>query len=194
MEINPSDTIWVLVYSALVMLMTPGVALFYGGMVRRKNVLSTLMMSFAVLGLVGFRILWGLVGSHHARFTAFIYKPTTVFAYLKDIVKAHPRRYLGHNPAGGAMVVALLLSLLATTLMGLLVLGGQEFTGPFAQWASSLSHHQVEWLEEGHEWIANFTLLLVFAHLAGVALASLQHRENLVRSMFTGRKEELNHE
>jgi Amt family ammonium transporter len=58
--VNAADTAWLLVSSALVMLMTPGVALFYGGMVRRKNVLSTIMMSFAVLGLVG--LLWVLYG------------------------------------------------------------------------------------------------------------------------------------
>ena len=58
MTISSGDTAWILVSSALVMLMTPGVALFYGGMVRRKNVLSTIMMSFAALGLVG--LLWVL--------------------------------------------------------------------------------------------------------------------------------------
>ncbi len=60
MPINQADTVWILISSALVMLMTPGVALFYGGMVRRKNILSTLMMSFACLGLVG--LLWVLYG------------------------------------------------------------------------------------------------------------------------------------
>ncbi len=60
MPINSGDTAWILVSAALVMLMTPGLALFYGGMVRRKNVLSTMMMSFAMLGLVG--ILWVLYG------------------------------------------------------------------------------------------------------------------------------------
>ena len=60
MSINPADTVWILISSALVMLMTPGVALFYGGMVRRKNLLSTMMMSFACLGLVG--VLWVLYG------------------------------------------------------------------------------------------------------------------------------------
>ena len=60
MSINPADTVWILISSALVMLMTPGVALFYGGMVRRKNLLSTMMMSFACLGLVG--LLWVLYG------------------------------------------------------------------------------------------------------------------------------------
>ncbi len=58
--ISPADTAWVLVSAALVMLMTPGLALFYGGMVRRKNVLSTIMMSFALLGLIG--TLWALYG------------------------------------------------------------------------------------------------------------------------------------
>ena len=58
--IDAGDTAWLLISSALVMLMTPGLALFYGGMVRRKNVLSTIMMSFAPLGLIG--ILWVLFG------------------------------------------------------------------------------------------------------------------------------------
>ena len=53
MPVSSGDTAWILISSALVMLMTPGVALFYGGMVRRKNVLSTIMMSFVCLGLVG---------------------------------------------------------------------------------------------------------------------------------------------
>lgn len=58
--VNAADTAWLLISSALVMLMTPGLALFYGGMVRRKNVLSTIMMSFALIGLVS--ILWVLYG------------------------------------------------------------------------------------------------------------------------------------
>ncbi|MGD9143056.1 MAG: ammonium transporter [Dehalococcoidia bacterium] len=60
MAVNAADTAWILISSALVMLMTPGVAFFYGGMVRRKNLLSTLMMSFFCLGLVG--ILWIVYG------------------------------------------------------------------------------------------------------------------------------------
>ena len=60
MPINAGDTVWILISSALVMLMTPGLALFYGGMARRNNLLSTIMMSFATLGVVG--ILWVLYG------------------------------------------------------------------------------------------------------------------------------------
>jgi Amt family ammonium transporter len=60
MSTNSGDTAWLLMSSALVMLMTPGLALFYGGMVRRKNILSTIMMSFVCLGLVG--LLWVLYG------------------------------------------------------------------------------------------------------------------------------------
>ena len=53
MEVNHADTAWILISSALVMLMTPGLALFYGGMARRNNLLSTIMMSFAALGVIG---------------------------------------------------------------------------------------------------------------------------------------------
>src|SRR5271157_222919 len=60
MSINGADTVWMLVSTAMVMLMTPGLALFYGGMVRSKNVLSTIMMSFMSLGIIG--ILWALYG------------------------------------------------------------------------------------------------------------------------------------
>jgi Amt family ammonium transporter len=60
LSVNSADIAWMLISTALVMLMTPGVALFYGGMVRRKNVLSTLMMSFMCLGLIG--LLWILYG------------------------------------------------------------------------------------------------------------------------------------
>jgi Amt family ammonium transporter len=60
LPVSPADTVWILISAALVMLMTPGVALFYGGMVRRKNLLSTMMMSFACLGLVG--LLWIFYG------------------------------------------------------------------------------------------------------------------------------------
>ena len=66
---------------------------------------------YLVFALIAFRLLWGLVGSRHARFSDFIASPAATLAYLKDIVTTHPKRYLGHNPAGGAMVVALLVTL-----------------------------------------------------------------------------------
>ena len=143
---------------------------------------------YTIGGLLVFRLLWGLVGPRHARFGDFVYSPREVAAYLKDVVLFRARRYVGHNPAGGAMVVALLVSLLLTVLTGVLALGGEEFRGPAAGLAMSLGDSGAEFLEEAHEVLANLTLLLVFAHVAGVLVASFQHHENLVRAMFTGRK------
>lgn len=129
---------------------------------------------YVILGLLVVRLAWGLVGTSHARFTDFVTGPGAVFRYLREIVIGHPRRYLGHNPAGGAMVIALLLMLGVITATGIMMTTD-------AYWG-------VEWVEEAHELAVNLTLLLVALHLAGVGLASWQHGENLVKAMVTGRK------
>lgn len=129
---------------------------------------------YAVAALVAARLLWGLFGTRHARFSDFVHKPSTVMVYLKDVLVMKSRRYLGHNPAGGAMVVALLAALAGTAGTGVA-------TTTDAYWG-------VEWVEELHELLANLTLMLVGLHVAGVIVASLQHRENLIRSMVTGLK------
>lgn len=129
---------------------------------------------YAAAALIAFRLVWGLVGPRYARFTQFVRTPGSVAAYLKDLLAGREARYLGHNPAGGAMILALILSLSA------LCLTGWMYTTD-AFWGE-------EWVEEAHEALANLLLVLVGLHLAGVALASLKHRENLVRAMVTGRK------
>lgn len=144
---------------------------------------------YIVLGLVLARIVWGLIGSRHARFSDFIYRPGTIRQFIKDSLRLQGRRYLGHNPAGGAMVILLLLSLLMTSVTGLLVYGAEEAAGPLAGWASQLDHDWAEAFEEIHEFVANFTLFLVFVHVAGVLIESLIHRENLVSSMINGKKQ-----
>ncbi|MCW8888353.1 MAG: cytochrome b/b6 domain-containing protein, partial [Gammaproteobacteria bacterium] len=123
------------------------------------------------------------------RFTNFVYSRTTVINYLKDILAFRPKHYLGHNPAGGAMVIALLLSLTGTVITGISLYGASEYSGPLAQFWAGSSHFTGKVLEGMHEFFANTTMLLVVAHLVGVALASFQHGENLVRSMVTGKKE-----
>jgi cytochrome b len=129
---------------------------------------------YLVLGIVLIRVAWGLIGPRHARFTDFVKSPRTVLAYLRDVMLRKPRRYLGHNPAGGAMIVAILLLLVAAVGSGWLSLTDRFFG--------------VAWVENLHAASANLLILLVLAHLAGVVLASLQHKENLIRAMFTGRK------
>jgi cytochrome b len=126
--------------------------------------------------LVALRLIWGIFGTHYARFRQFTRTPQTVIGYLRDIVTGHEARYVGHNPAGGAMVLALMAAIAATA-----------FTG----WLSTTdAFWGVEWVTKVHDWIAHGLLLLVLIHLGGVILASLRHRENLVLSMLTGRKRE----
>jgi cytochrome b len=111
-----------------------------------------------------------------------------VLNYLKDTLMLKATRYVGHNPAGGAMIILLLISLLLTSLTGLAVYGTEESAGPLAGLLAGAGEYWSEQLEELHEFFANFTLLLVIIHVAGVVVESVIHRENLVRAMFTGYK------
>lgn len=133
-----------------------------------------LFAGYLVLGLLLFRLIWGLIGPKYARFSDFVRPTPAIISYLKKLMTMRAERYLGHNPAGGAMIIALLASLLLTTLTGLATyhLGFGE-----------------DLFEEVHEFFANFTLLLVGIHVGGVIVSSLYHNENLVRSMFTGTKQ-----
>jgi cytochrome b len=132
---------------------------------------------YVIIALLGVRIVWGFVGTAHARFADFVCRPSRVVGYLADTARLRARRYLGHNPAGGAMVVALLLVLAATAGSG------------FAM--STDAFHDAHWVEDVHEFMANGAILLVGLHVAGVAVSSLEHRENLVWAMITGRKRPL---
>lgn len=146
---------------------------------------------YTVLGLVLLRVVWGFVGSEHAKFSDFLYRPSMVVRYLADTVRFRAKRHLGHSPGGGAMVIALLVALLATTMSGLMVYGADQHAGPLATWTSGLPKDAEKALEEVHETLANVTLGLVILHLIGVGVASLSHRENLVKAMVTGRKRPL---
>lgn len=143
---------------------------------------------YVVLGYVLLRVVWGFIGTRHARFSDFVFRPATVIHYLKDELRLRAPRYVGHNPAGGAMVIALLISLLFTTVSGLALYGADEVAGPLAPYFGGLSHYWTEVIEEVHEFFANLTVLLVILHVSGVVVASLQHDENLIRAMITGRK------
>jgi cytochrome b len=142
---------------------------------------------YAVFGLVLLRVLWGVVGTPHARFGDFVYRPGAVAAYMKDTLALRARRYLGHNPAGGAMIVLMLASLVAVSVSGFAAYGIEKGAGPLAMLGGS-GEFLEEALEEVHEFFANFMVLLVLVHVAGVIAESLIHRENLVKAMLTGRK------
>jgi len=129
---------------------------------------------YVAAALVVLRLVWGVAGTHYARFRQFARSPRTILGYLRDIATGREARYLGHNPAGGAMIIALIL-----------FMGGTAFTG----WLSTTdAFWGVEWMSKLHERIADGLLILVVLHIAGVVLASVRHRENLVRAMVTGLK------
>lgn len=129
---------------------------------------------YAIAGLIAIRVVWGLVGSRHARFSDFVYNPRTVAVFIFDTMKLRAKRYLGHNPAGGMMVIALLSTITAIATTGYMMTMD-------AFWG-------LEWVEETHEAAVNVALGLIALHILGVVIASIEHGENLVRAMVTGRK------
>lgn len=122
--------------------------------------------------VAAFRVLWGFLGSRHARFADFVRGPVAVREYFSALLAGRPQHFAGHNPAGALAIVALLFLALLTTLCG---------------WAT-YNDLGGDWLEEAHEVLAGGMLAVVCLHLAGVLVGSLAHRENLVRAMLTGRK------
>ena len=146
--------------------------------------------SFAGYGiafLIIFRLVWGFIGTRHARFSDFVCSRQVVMSYLKQLSRGKAKRYIGHNPAGAAMIVALLFSIAMTVFSGV-SLYATEGHGPLSE--TFFSSWSEDVLEEIHEIFANLTLLLVITHVGGVLLSSLLHRENLVRAMINGRKRE----
>lgn len=167
------------------------------------------LSGYVVIGLILVRIVWGFMGTRYARFSDFVHRPSIILDYTRDLLFGTPKRYLGHNPIGGLMIIALLVSLLATGVSGLAVQGIEEGSGPFAFLSAGAvtaipevvakavadddegdreNEGSGEMWKELHEFFANLTLLLVVLHIAGVIIGGLVHRENLVRAMFTGRK------
>ena len=169
---------------------------------------------YAVGGLIVLRILWGFIGPQHARFADFAFGPLASLRYLGDLVRGRSRRYVGHSPAGAAMVFALLVMLVLLVGSGLQLYAVEDNAGPLAGLttsapAATMSAPVVggdddeavaepgeagaasvggEWWGEAHEVLANLVLALVILHIAGVVLASFVHHENLARAMVTGSK------
>jgi cytochrome b len=127
-----------------------------------------------VLVLIILRTAWGLIGPASARFDTFVKGPVTTIKYVFSIFRGKPAHYLGHNPAGAAMIGALLLSLVTTTVSGVLMTTSAFWGG--------------EWIEWIHGMAATLTAFLIAGHLLGVIAACFQHRENLPLAMVTGRK------
>jgi len=131
-------------------------------------------VGYAVLALVATRILWGLVGSHSARFAAFWPRRSTVMAQISDIATRRNRTHLGHTPLGALMILNLLATMLAIGATGYMMTTN-------AYWG-------IDWVEETHEALVNWAWLSVVLHVAAVIFESWRTGVNLPRAMVTGRK------
>lgn len=132
---------------------------------------------YVALATVAIRLVWGFTGSRFAKFSEFVCGAGSVLRYVRQLRANKEPRYIGHNPLGGWMVVALLACVASLGLTGWLYT-----TDAF--WGEA-------WLDRLHYVLAWTLLGLIALHLTGVMFTSVRHRENLVPAMFTGRKKHL---
>jgi cytochrome b len=133
-----------------------------------------LAAGYGVIAVIAARVVWGFIGSQNARFSSFVHGPRVTMQYIIDMLHMRAPRYVGHNPAGAAMVIALLVTIAVICISGVMMT-----TDAF--WG-------VKWVDNLHAAASTFALILVGLHIGGVIYAGIEHGENLVRSMITGLK------
>lgn len=131
-------------------------------------------VGYAVLGAVLVRLIWGVIGSRHARYSDFVPTMAEMRTYLRLLLRGREPRYLGHNPAG-VLMMAFLVALVIVCAISGWMMGLDRFWGEL-------------WVQLVHEWSANLILIGAVLHVAGAIVESYRHRENLILSMITGRK------
>jgi cytochrome b len=129
---------------------------------------------YTVIGLLVFRVIWGFAGSRYSRFRMLGVRLRAAPRYLLNLRRGITGRYIGLNPAGTAMLVALLASLAISAITGAM----QVTVTFFGVW----------WVEDTHAYSSDAVIILVVLHVVGAIAMSILQRENLVRAMFTGRK------
>lgn len=127
---------------------------------------------YAMAAILAWRIFWGLAGTPYARFSSFLFTPGQALEYLRGFIKGKSSHWVGHNPAGSYAIYSLILLGAATAASG---------------WAVYLEMGG-EWLEEGHEVVANVMLMVVILHVLGVVVSSIRLREKLILGMLNGYK------
>jgi cytochrome b len=138
-----------------------------------------------IMGIVIFRLVWGLIGCRAARFSSFLFSPAALWRYVKQAFGGHAPYYVSHNPMGAYMVYALLFLLLANGVLGMMYYSTSEQLGPLGDMVPSAWD---ESLEIAHKVLGHATAVLVLLHMLGVVWAARAHRENYVTAMFTGYK------
>lgn len=154
---------WLLAISVLIAWFTPPV---YDGLHR--------IVGYTVIGLLVFRLVWGFTGSRYSRFRMVGVRLRAAPRYLWNLRRGITGRYIGLNPAGSLMLVALLVSLAVSTITGAM--------------SVTVTFFGVWWVEDTHHYSSDAVIILVVLHVLGVLLMGMLQRENLIRAMFTGRK------
>lgn len=136
---------------------------------------------YIVLALIFFRLIWGFVGTHHARFAQFVKSPKAILAYLKN-----PAETPGHSPLGAISVVVLIALFLAQALAGLFASDDIAFDGPLVRYVASTWVELLTSFHRLNEWVL---LTLVGIHLGAILYYKYAKRINLISAMITGDKE-----
>ncbi len=151
------------------------------------------LVGYALCVLLAARVYWGFKGGEYARFRSFIFPVSEAIAYMRSMLKGNPKHYFGHNPAGALMVFTMFGLLALIFVSGLLTLGTIDFEGPLVFLANRVSDDTSYVFRHLHEFLPEIALVLVVLHLLGVLVGSIQHKENLVRAMLTGKKSPPSH-
>lgn len=152
------------------------------------NMTVHMWSGFCILALLLFRIVWGFIGSSTARFTDFVRGPGAIFSYLMGLMKRAVKFTAGHNPAGGAMVVLILILLLAQVGTGLFS-KEDDFFGIAGPLNGYVSEDTAKVILARHKQIWGYIELLVIIHIAANLLYWLVLKQNLIIAMFTGKKD-----
>jgi len=173
------------------------VALLICFMTEEDTLLLHVVAGYYAAGIIVLRILWGFVGPEHARFSDFLFPPGTVVAYARDLIKLRSARYIGHSPAGGVMILLLLIAVAATAWTGHITYQERQTQTAAVTTSLVITSAQAQEHERGdrrsptrglHEALSNLLLLFIIVHIGGVLWASYAHKENLAWSMVTGDK------
>ena len=132
------------------------------------------IVGYTVLGLLAFRLVWGFWGSRYSRFRMVGVRLRAAPRYLWNLRRGITGRYIGLNPAGTLMLVALLLATAISAITGAM--------------SVTVTFFGVWWVEDTHHYSSDAVIVLVVLHVVGVLLMGLLQRENLIRAMITGRK------
>ncbi len=143
---------------------------------------------YVILFLVAGRVVWGFIGTPHARFADFVHPIRRTADYLKDALRFRHRRTLGHNPVAGMMILAIIFFVVMAAFTGVIVYGAGEHAGPLAAMLAPYGWRYADALKEVHEFFATGAIVLAGLHVAAAIFESLHFKENLVLAMITGYK------